>query len=311
MKKRIICLAGPTAVGKTALSLELARRLPIEIISVDSVYVYKDMDIGTSKPTLDEISEVPHHLIDICEPSDTYSAARFVHDATKLIHEIHSRNKLPVLVGGTMLYFKSLIQGIAPLPGADIHLRNSLTSEAEIIGWPKMHAKLAALDPVSADKIKPTDPQRIQRALEVYHLTGKPLSAHFEQQLTKPSFEGICVGIVPPDRSILHKQIELRFKLMLEQGLLAEVATLQQKYNLASQTAGRSVGYKQALEYLAGKLTRDTMEQKAIIATRQLAKRQLTWLRSWPNLKQLQSNASVNLDNLLKLATASLAHNNN
>ena len=279
-------LAGPTASGKTGLALALARVWPLEVVSVDSALVYRGMDIGTAKPSAAEQAAVPHHLIDLIDPTEAYSAARFVQDATRLIDEIRGRGRLPLLVGGTMLYFKALIDGIDPLPEADPALRATLEAEAAERGWPAMHAELAAVDPVTAARLKPADAQRIQRALEVFRLTGQPISAlHARAQAQRPAPRHQLLSLEPQDRAWLHRRIDQRFEQMLDAGLLDEVRTLRQRPDLhPGLPSMRCVGYRQAWEALdaglQGPALRQDVATRGAAATRQLAKRQLTWLRS-------------------------------
>ena len=275
-----VCLAGPTGCGKTAAALAIAERLPVEIISVDSALVYRGMDIGTAKPTAAEQAVVPHHLIDLIDPTEVYSAAQFVADARRLAGEILARGRLPLLVGGTMLYFKALFDGLSEMPQADEALRAELDARAAAIGWPAMHAELAQLDPVTAARLAPNDSQRIQRALEVCTLAGKPMSELHQQRS-----EGVdwpLLSLEPNDRAWLHKRLGQRFKQMLTAGLLDEVRALRARGDLnADLPAMRCVGYRQAWEALD---TNDfsTLLERGSSATRQLAKRQLTWLRSMP-----------------------------
>ena len=284
---RWIGLAGPTASGKTAVALAIARELPVEIVSVDSALVYKGMDIGTAKPSADELAAAPHHLIDIIDPSESYSAARFVQDANRLIGEIRERGRLPLLVGGTMLYFKALVDGIDALPQADAKVRAALDAEAAAQGWPAMHAQLAAVDPATAARLAPNDSQRVQRALEVWRLTGKPLSSFHTRGEGRgdPGQEHLLIALEPSDRAWLHARIAQRFEEMLEQGLLGEVRMLMSRSNLHPNLPSmRCVGYRQAWEALAlglqGDALRSTVATRGVAATRQLAKRQLTWLRA-------------------------------
>src|SRR5215212_4646973 len=277
-----ILLMGPTASGKTAVALELARVLPCEIVSVDSALVYKDMNIGTAKPDRATLESVPHHLVDIIEPHETYSAARFRDDALAAMREIVERDRIPLLVGGTMLYFKALLEGLNELPEADPMIRLVIDTMAQEGGWSAVYAKLKELDPATAARLQPTDSQRIQRALEIYYITGKTM----DELLRKPRYvyfpyTPIMIALVPCHRSALHERIEHRFEQMLEQGLVAEVGRLREEYGLdASMPSMRCVGYRQALQHLDGALTHDDLIAQGIAATRQLAKRQLTWLRS-------------------------------
>jgi tRNA dimethylallyltransferase len=283
----VVAIMGPTASGKTAAALEIARHIPSEIISVDSALVYRGMDIGTAKPSAAERAAAPHHLIDIIEPTQSYSAMQFRDDTLKLIEEIHARGKLALMVGGTMLYFKALKDGLDTLPQADPELRARLDAEAALIGVPGMHAKLALLDPVTAERLKPNDSQRIQRALEIIELSGQTMSSLLTN---KPPpqlpFEVLPLALEPSDRSVLHSRIAQRFDLMLNNrngGLIAEVESLRARGDLhPGLPSMRCVGYRQAWEYLDGHYDFEEMREKAIAATRQLAKRQLTWLRSMP-----------------------------
>lgn len=291
-----IFLMGPTAAGKSALALELANYLPIEIISVDSVMVYRGMDIGSGKPTPEERALVPHHLIDICDPGETYSAAEFAKDALRIMVEITARSHIPILVGGTMLYFRSVSHGLSPLPSADPLIRAQLSEEAKKVGWESMHHRLAKVDPSTAARIHPNDPQRIQRALEVYEITGAPMSALLvarRQQIDEGinQYQIKTFALAPPDRAVLHARIEQRFYHMLEQGLVAEVTQLFKRGDLQSTMPSmRAVGYRQVWEYLEKKYPYHEMVQKVIAATRQLAKRQLTWLRSLSHIEWLSTN---------------------
>ena len=272
---------GPTAAGKTGLAVDLAQRLPLEIISVDSAMVYQGMDIGTAKPSPALLRIAPHHLIDICDPTEVYSAARFRDDAMYCIREIHARGRTPLLVGGTGLYFRALEQGLSELPTGDAETRKHLEAEAKEVGWEAMHARLAQVDPEAAGKIHPHDPQRIQRALEVYQLTGRPITAHF-RELSKQRLlcRVVKILIIPSDRGYLHRQAEQRFLRMLENGLVDEVRRLFARGDLhAGLPAMRLVGYRQIWNHLEGGLSHKEMTDKAVIATRQLIKRQLTWLR--------------------------------
>ncbi len=287
MGNNIICLMGPTASGKTALAVQLVQKFPFEIISVDSAMVYKGMDIGTAKPDADILKIAPHRLIDIADPATPYSAGQFRKDALREIEDIIARGKVPLLVGGTMMYFRVLQQGLATLPKADAAMREKLQAQAEQDGWEKLHAELAEIDPEAAQRISPNDSQRIQRALEVYQLTGKSISS-LQTENTNPLSQYTVhnFALAPSDRSELHTRIALRFDQMLAAGFIDEVKTLYQRGDLSADLPSiRSVGYRQAWDSLEGKLTYDEMRERAIIATRQLAKRQLTWLRSWEEIK--------------------------
>jgi len=285
-KPLAVALMGPTASGKTAAALELARHVPAEIISVDSALVYREMDIGTAKPTAAERASVPHHLIDILDPSEAYSAMQFRQDALRLVAEIQARGKLPLLVGGTMLYFKALQNGLDELPQADPALRAQLDREAAELGVPALHARLATLDPETAARLKPADSQRIQRALEIITLTGQPMSQLLARapRIELP-FQLLPIALEPSDRSVLHERIAQRFDAMLnrDDGLLEEVRRLRARGDLhLGLPSMRCVGYRQAWEYLDDAYDLATLREKGIAATRQLAKRQLTWLRSMP-----------------------------
>lgn len=288
-----ILLLGPTASGKTACALALARELPVEIISVDSALVYRDMNIGTAKPTAEERAVCPHHLIDIVTPEERYSAAQFRCDALRLMDEISARGNIPLLAGGTALYFKALREGLSDLPQADAELRATIDCDAERIGWPALHARLTALDPQAAAALEPTDAQRIQRALEIVELTGRPLAESYARREEGAiRHRTLTLALAPSDRSVLHRRIEQRFDAMLEAGLLDEVRALRDKYRLdPALPSMRCVGYRQAWAHLDGEDDLATMRFKGIAATRQLAKRQLTWQRqfreNWPDLEEL------------------------
>ncbi len=281
------CLAGPTASGKSAVALALAELLPVEIISVDSALVYRGMDIGTAKPTPLERTTVPHHLIDIRDPREAYSAAEFVRDATRLVDEIRARGRTPVLVGGTMLYFKALLQGLDDMPAADAAIRARIEQQARERGWPALHAELAQVDPLTAARLAPADSQRIQRALEVWRASGKPLSAfHSRDRAPGPTpVNGLALfSLEPSERAWLHTRIEQRFDAMLAAGLLDEVRALRARGDLnPALPSMRCVGYRQAWQALDGQFPLTELRARGIAATRQLAKRQLTWLRGMPD----------------------------
>jgi len=290
--KTIICIIGPTAVGKTDLAIKITRDLPCEIISVDSGMIYRTMDIGTAKPTPTELSLAPHHLVDICDPKDLYSAAYFRKDALLAIEEILHKKKIPLLVGGSMLYFKILLEGVSPLPNADPDVRAQIAKEAEICGWKFLHKKLQIIDPISAAKISSSDSQRIQRALEVYQLTGKNISelCAMNPPQTLP-YKTIKIALIPNDKNLLRKKIALRFKNMLQSGFIEEVARLYNRGDLHPDLPSmRAVGYRQIWNYLTKKTNYDEMCEEAINATNQLAKRQMTWLRNWKDLQQFDAN---------------------
>lgn len=286
-----VFLMGPTASGKTDLAVALSKKLPFEIISVDSALIYRGMDIGTAKPEPEILAEAPHHLIDILDPAESYSAADFRRDALSLMADITARGRIPLLVGGTMMYFKMLRDGMAAMPAADAGVRQRLLDSAHENGWFFLHQRLSEIDPEAAQRIKPSDTQRLQRALEVYELTGKPLSQwHREQEEQSLPYHIVSLAVVPEDRAVLHERIALRFRLMLENGFLEEARSLYQREDLnVSMPSIRSVGYRQAWSYLDGELSCDEMVERGIIATRQLAKRQLTWLRSWPDVHWLDT----------------------
>lgn len=298
-----IFLMGPTASGKTALALELVKHHQCEIISVDSALVYRGMDIGTAKPDAEMQRIAPHRLIDMMDPSESYSAAQFRLDALDAMQDITAAGKIPLLVGGTMMYFKFLRDGAAELPQANNRVREHLLQQGMSLGWPAMHARLAAIDPVSAARLKPMDSQRIQRALEVYEVSGKTLTEHWQAQAYEPlPYHVVNMAISPADRSQLHARIAERFKYMMAQGFVEEVRTLYQRGDLHTQMPSiRAVGYRQVWDYLEGQDSYDVMVEKGIIATRQLAKRQITWLRSWPDLYWLETNDPNLLENALKI----------
>lgn len=307
-----IFLMGPTAAGKTDLAIELTKVLPCELISVDSALVYRGMNIGTAKPSKELLAEFPHRLIDIIDPVQSYSAAEFRADALAAMADITARGNIPLLVGGTMLYFKALQEGLADMPPADAGIRAQLEAEAAALGWQDLHDQLAEVDPVSAARIHPNDPQRLIRALEVYRVSGLSMTAHREQQ-TAQSTDAAASGrhqlpytvanlaIAPADRHVLHDRIAQRFVHMLEQGFVDEVLALRARGDLhAGLSSMRAVGYRQVWDHLDGKLTWDQMQERGVIATRQLAKRQFTWLRSWADLQWLDSLACDNLPRALK-----------
>ena len=285
-----IFLMGPTASGKTGAAVALAAALPVEIISVDSALVYRDMDIGTAKPDAATLQQAPHHLIDLIPPTQAYSAANFRQDALDWMADISARGRIPLLVGGTMLYFKALEQGMSGLPEADAQVRMSLDAEAAAIGWPAMHAKLAGVDALTAARLAPNDSQRIQRALEVHAISGRRLSDLIAEQSSQAlPYQILKIALLPSDRQQLHERIALRFEQMLGAGLVDEVRALLIKYPVltAESTAMRCVGYRQVLHYLAGEIGLEELRDRGIFATRQLAKRQLTWLRSMPQVRAL------------------------
>jgi len=293
---------GPTASGKTAVALRLARALPCEIISVDAAQVYKGMDIGTAKPEASLLREAPHHLIDIIEPHERYSAARFRDDALALMREISERDRIPLLVGGTMLYFQALVEGLNELPEADPMIRLMIDTMAGEQGWPALHARLARVDPETAARLEPNDAQRIQRALEIYYVTNKPVS----ELLKKPRYvyfpyTPLKLSLVPGDREALHERIAQRFEGMLEAGLVAELRRLREEYSLEpGMPSMRCVGYRQAWEHLEGRIGAEALREQGIAATRQLAKRQLTWLRAMEGVTEFDCLAEDVADLVLE-----------
>tara|TARA_B110000503_G_scaffold5724_1_gene7895 strand:- start:16072 stop:17094 length:1023 start_codon:yes stop_codon:yes gene_type:complete len=294
-----IFLMGPTASGKTDLAVALRKHLPIELISVDSSQVYRGMDIGSAKPTRELLEQVPHRLIDIRDPSEVYSAADFAQDARKEMEDITKQGRIPLLVGGTMLYFKALLDGLADNPPSDFKIRKKIEAAARKKGWPYLHAQLAEIDPESAGAIHPNHSQRIQRALEIFQITGKPLSLIKRNQQEKGSlikpilndYKLVQIALIPLDRLYLHQCIEQRFKSMLDADFESEVQALYERGDLSPDLSSlRAVGYKQMWKYLSGDISCDEVCRLGVIATRQLAKRQLTWLKKWPDLYQLQVN---------------------
>jgi tRNA dimethylallyltransferase len=301
-KAKVLCLMGPTATGKTQLAMALVDHWRCDLISVDSAMVYRGLDIGAAKPSAACLQAYPHQLIDIRDPWQSYSAAEFSADALAAIHVSHQASRIPVLVGGTMLYYKALLQGMADLPSADPILRAELLAQAKLKGWHHLHTMLKGVDLPSAQRIHPNDPQRLQRALEVYILTGKSLSAHWaEQTRTERSWEPLCVALTMA-RDSLRERIAVRFKAMLAQGFEAEVAGLMAQAKIHRQLpAMKSVGYQQVWRYLCGEIDRETMIEQAIVASCQLAKRQQTWLRAWPHLHCFEAGSETVLTKILAL----------
>ena len=308
-KPPAIFLMGPTAAGKTDLAIALTQVLPCELISVDSALIYRDMDIGTAKPSKDVLAAHPHRLIDIRDPAQSYSAAEFRHDALAAMAEISARGRIPLLVGGTMLYYKALVEGLADMPPADAQVRADLEAEMAALGLAELHRQLAEVDPESAARIHPNDPQRLVRALEVYRVSGQSMTAHRtrQQQAAQAGDDAALpytvasLAIAPANRHVLHERIALRFAQMLEQGFVEEVRALRNRRDLhAGLPSIRAVGYRQVWDHLDGALTAAQMQERGVIATRQLAKRQFTWLRSWPDLHWLDSLADDNLSRTLK-----------
>ncbi|NWD08168.1 tRNA (adenosine(37)-N6)-dimethylallyltransferase MiaA [Pseudomonas gingeri] len=314
-----IFLMGPTAAGKTDLAIELTKVLPCELISVDSTLVYRDMDIGTAKPSKALLAQFPHRLIDILDPAQSYSAAQFRTDALTAMAEITARGKIPLLVGGTMLYYKALLEGLADMPAADPQVRAEIEEEAARLGWQALHEQLANIDPESAARIHPNDPQRLSRALEVYRVSGSSMTLHRQRQSVQSTdaaasgrpqlpYTVANLAIAPANRQVLHDRIAQRFTQMLEQGFIDEVVALRRRGDLhVGLPSIRAVGYRQVWDHLDGKLTSAEMQERGIIATRQLAKRQFTWLRSWADLHWLDSLDCDNLPRALKyLGTISI-----
>ncbi|PJE78947.1 tRNA dimethylallyltransferase [invertebrate metagenome] len=301
-KKRLppaIFLMGPTAAGKTDLAIALTQLLPCDIISVDSAMVYRGMDIGTAKPEPAVLEKVPHRLVDIRDPADPYSASDFRQDALTAMEDITAKGRIPLLVGGTMLYFKALRDGLAVLPPADKKVRKAILEQAsQPDGWNRLHRQLRDIDPLAAQRIKPSDTQRLQRALEVFQLTGRPLTQWYaEQPDVSLPYRLLNLAVCPQNRAVLHQRIALRFRQMMKQGFLNEVRKLKQRADLSlSLPAIKSVGYRQSWGYLSEELTYEEMVEKSIVATRQLAKRQLTWLRSWPDIHHMDA-LSMELEN--------------
>lgn len=314
-----IFLMGPTASGKTDLAISLRDHLPVELISVDSALIYRGMDIGTAKPEPELLARAPHRLVDIIDPWEGYSVARFYHDALAEMKAITESGKIPLLVGGTMMYFRVLRDGIASLPAADETVRAEIVTLANEKGWSHIHALLKGVDPESAARINPADPQRLQRALEVYRISGRTMTEFWQAQkqtgkerdtdytkldeaLPPIPYRLISLAIAPSERSVLHRRIEQRFSQMLDSGFIEEVERLRATGKLeASMSSMRCVGYRQVWEYLDGTLDKNEMFQKGVVATRQLAKRQLTWLRSWPDVSWLESGDEKVLDKALKI----------
>ena len=293
----VLFLMGPTASGKTALAIELAKRLPCDIISVDSALVYRGMDIGTAKPTAAEQAQAPHRLLDLIEPTEPYSAADFRRDALREIESIVAQGRIPLLVGGTMLYYKALLEGLSPLPAADPLIRQTIETEAAQIGWDALHQQLQHIDPISAARIHQNDPQRLSRALEVYRISGKTLTELTQTKGEQLPYRTLQFAIAPSDRELLRQRIADRYKLMLSQGFEQEVRALYQRGDLnADLPSIRCVGYRQMWEYLDGQISYDEMVYRGIVATCQLAKRQMTWLRGWQNVTWLETGALNNAD---------------
>lgn len=296
----VICLYGPTAAGKTGLAIELSQKLGADIVSVDSALIYRGMDIGTAKPSAAELAAAPHRLIDICDPAERYSAAEFANDAKREIEAILAKGRIPLLVGGTMMYFKTLLEGMSQLPEADEEVRQRLTARLSSEGSEALHQELAKIDPVSAARIHPNDPQRLIRALEVFQMSGKSMTELTQTRSGALEYAVLQLAVAPQERQVLHERIALRFRQMLEQGFIDEVKALRERSDLhLDLPALRSVGYRQVWQYLDGDYDYETMVDKGIFATRQLAKRQLTWLRKWPGVRWFDSLAPDLVDQAL------------
>jgi tRNA dimethylallyltransferase len=304
----LICLAGPTASGKSAAARAIASRWPIEVINVDSATIYRGMDIGTAKPSRAEQLDTVHHLLDILDPLDAYSAAAFRRDALRCVQEIRARGNIPLLAGGTMLYFKALREGLNDLPSADPDVRLELEQRATKIGWPAMHTELAQIDPDTAKRLSQNDSQRIQRALEIWHITGTPMSVLLNAPAQRDApVKTLTLSLEPAERSVLHQTIAMRFDQMLEAGLLQEVQTLRARGDLHTNLPSvRCVGYRQLWSLLEGEIDLPTARLQAIAATRQLAKRQLTWLRSLPERKAIQACVPTTVDVVVQEVAALL-----
>ena len=306
-----IFLMGATASGKTGVAVELAQELPVELISVDSALVFRDMDIGTAKPDAATLAKAPHHLIDIIDPTEAYSAAAFRHDALRLMADITARGKVPLLVGGTMLYFKALREGLSDLPQSDAAVRARLDAEIAEHGIAALHKRLAEVDPATAARLHSTDTQRIQRAMEIYLVSGKTMSELIQQQAqTELPYRILPVALLPSDRAVLHQRIAVRFEQMLKDGLVEELRGLRWKYPLhRDMTSMRCVGYRQAWEFMEGEISESELREKGIAATRQLAKRQLTWLRGMQDIVELDCLADGLYESVQAACTAFLGSN--
>lgn len=292
-----VFLMGPTASGKTDLAIEMVQRWPFEIISVDSALIYRQMDIGSAKPSAEELAKAPHRLLDFLDPAETYSAADFREDALREIKAIHAQGKIPLLVGGTIMYFRALEFGLAELPEADADVRAALEAEAAEKGWEVLHQRLAMVDPAAAKRIHPNDPQRLQRALEVYQLTGKPLSDFQVQKTSCFPYPLLRLALMPKNRAWLHERIARRFQHMLDSGLLEEVEALKRRGDLhLGLPSMRAVGYRQVWQYLEGEIERSELADKGIVATRRLAKRQMTWLRHYEDVHYFDSECLQQAD---------------
>ncbi|GAA0776920.1 tRNA (adenosine(37)-N6)-dimethylallyltransferase MiaA [Castellaniella ginsengisoli] len=299
----LICLAGPTASGKSAAALALASRWPIELIVMDSATIYRGMDIGTAKPTAEEQARVPHHLLDIRDPAQAYSAAEFARDAAALAQDIRARGRIPLLCGGTMLYYKALREGLNDLPEADPAIRRQLDEEARTRGWPALHAELARVDPATAARLAPNDSQRLQRALEIWRGSGRPMSDWLARpaQAVLPDWRFLTLSLEPSDRSVLHARIAQRYRAMIDAGLLDEVRALHARPDLHPGLPSiRCVGYRQLWDHLDGRISLEQAIEQAIAATRQLAKRQITWLRSLPQRTRVDCLSERAMDTIAR-----------
>ena len=296
---KAIVIRGPTASGKTDLSLKLSEKLPLEVISVDSVMVYKGLDIGSAKPSKEILKQYPHHLIDICDPRDKYSVGKFVDDAQEKIKDIQSKNRIPILVGGTMMYYKVLQDGLSELPSANDEVRNQIEQKAREIGWSKLHSELEEIDPEAAKKIKPNDKQRIQRAMEVYMISGVPISELRRESKSNNEFKFLNITLMPNDREELYRNINSRFDSMIKEGLLDEITSLLDERLVSKDSHSmQSIGYREMLDYIGGEVSLDDAIDAAKMSSRRYAKRQITWLRSMDDPYKLDPSDNNNLKSI-------------
>ncbi len=309
IRPRVIALLGPTASGKSALAAALAKRFPVEIVSVDSAQIYRGMNIGTAKPDANERAAIPHHLLDLLDPDESYSAARFCTDAGAAMADILGRDRTPLLVGGTMLYLKALREGLSDLPPADASVRAEIEARAAVEGWPALHRELATVDPETAMRLPPNDSQRIGRALEIFKQTGTPMSSQLGHRREPPPWDMLQIALLPAERSRLHENIARRFDAMLAAGFVEELVGLRNRFKLTeTMSSMRCVGYRQVWEMLEGRLPKSELRDRGIFATRQLAKRQLTWLRGWPDIHAVDSLADDALERVVNLVTEHAFH---